>query len=182
MGLFSKGWRVRHALPEDGTYEFLGFIQPSVDSAAVSLPLPKSEKHSGSSCPADGKISGEHVFKSFTPPRCTAAMAWLICVPTALQSRSIQLVFSNTAMQASNPPVSNVAIFRNRRNAQPIKNPPRQLPLMPAKAGIGERSATHEARPPTVAIPAAMTNYESQGASARRATQMPCDDDSCGCS
>ena len=55
MGLFSKGWRVRHALPEDGTYEFLGFLQPSVDSAAVSLPVQKSKKHSSSSCPADGR-------------------------------------------------------------------------------------------------------------------------------
>jgi hypothetical protein len=52
-------------------------------------------------------------------------MLWLICVSTAAQSRSIQPEFSNTAMQANNPPPISAATFRARRNAQPMKNPPR---------------------------------------------------------
>src|SRR6185295_20310902 len=52
---------------------------------------------------------------------------------------------------------------------------------MPARAG-DEKSATHEARLPIVATPAAMTDFAFQGASARKAAQIPCDGDSCGCS
>ena len=44
---------------------------------------------------------------------------------------------------------------------------------MPTTAG-DERSATHEARPPTVATAAAMTDFAFQGASASKVAQMPC--------